>query len=170
MQGFKEFFSDMAFHMSQDPDGPSALEAIQDVFDINKTIKIIDLILGASKMILMLKPTLKTNLDILENLGQALRHPKKSKYWKKLARSIANSGKLTLANPLVLFPAITPAIASLSPSNQAIVLGTLKVLSSTYFYLTALADKGVENPAINELLAKIKPLLTDTGLNQSDKS
>jgi hypothetical protein len=68
MQGFKEFFSDMAFHMSQDPDGPSALEAIQDVFDINKTIKIIDLILGASKMILMLKPTLKSNLDILENI------------------------------------------------------------------------------------------------------
>ena len=170
MEGFKQYiesFADMAYYMSEDPEGPSPLEAIQDVFDVKKAIKIVDLLLGASKMILMLKPTLRNNLESLAHLQKALRHPKKLKYWKDFALSAGNVGKLALANPLVLFPSVSPLLTGLSPTNQAIILGALKVISSTYFYLTSLSDNGVNNPQLQELLQKIKPLLPDTGQNQS---
>lgn len=170
MEGFKQYiesFADMAYYMSEDPEGPSPLEAIQDVFDVKKAIKIVDLLLGASKMFHMLPPTLKSNLDALVAMQNALRHPKKMKYWKQLASSLGNVGKLTLANPLVLFPSISPVLSTLSPANQAIILAALKVISSTYFYLTSLSDNGVNNPQLQELLQKIKPLLPDTGQNQS---
>ena len=173
MEGFKKYIeslADMAYYISEDPEGPSPMEAIEDVVDIGKTMDLVETILGASKMFLMLKPTLKSNLDALVAMQNALRHPKKMKYWKQLASSLGNVGKLTLANPLVLFPSISPVLSTLSPANQAIVIGALKVLSSFYFYATVLADKGVNNEKIQEILEKFRPLLPDTGQNQSKKS
>lgn len=173
MEGFKKYIeslADMAYYISEDPTGPSPMEAIEDVVDIGKTMDLVDTILGASKMFLMLKPTLKSNLDALVALHNALKHPKKMKYWKQLASSVGNVGKLTLANPLVLFPTISPLLATLSPANQAVIIGALKILSSFYFYATTLADKGVDNEKIQEIIEKFKPFLPDTGQSQSKKS
>jgi hypothetical protein len=162
MHGFKEFiesYADVASYMGHD--GPSPLEAVNDVADYKKIIKLADFILGTSKMILMLKPTLKSNIDVAYDLRKVMRSPKKIKYWKSLAKSVGQSSKLALANPLVLFPTISPFLAALDPSKQAIVLGALKALSTAYFYLTSLANSDIENEKVKEILNRIKPMLPD---------
>jgi len=164
MQGFKiyiESYADYAFHISQDLQGPSPLEAMQDVADFKKIVNLADFFIGASKMILMIKPTLKSNLDVAYDLKELLRHPKKTKNWSKLAKSVAKSSKLTLANPLMLFPTIMPIISSMPANKQAIILGGLKAISTIYFYISSLADQDIDNAKLKEILKKIKPLLPD---------
>jgi hypothetical protein len=164
MQGFKHFiesYADYAYHIGQDLEGPSPLDAVSDVADYKKIVKLADFLIGASKMILMVKPTLKSNIEVAYDLKDVLRHPKKSKYWAKLAKSVAKSSKLTLANPLMLFPTIMPVISSMPASKQAIILGALKAVSTIYFYITSLADQDIDNAKVREILKKIKPLLPD---------
>jgi hypothetical protein len=163
MHGFKDFiesYADAGYFLAQEPE-ISPLEAIEDVYDYRKIIKLADFISGASKMILMLKPTLYANIQVANNLRKVLRHPKKSKHWKDLASSVAKTGKLTLANPLVLFPAISPMIAGMEPVKQGIILGALKAISTVYFYITSLASQDISNEKVKEILEKIKPLLPD---------
>ena len=165
MQGFADFiesYTDFAQFISEDPKGPSIYEAMYEVFDYKKALKAIDLILGASKMILMLKPNARANLDVLKKIYEILKNPYEKKTWVKLGKALGESGKLTAANPLVLFPMITPIISELPASKQAILYSLIKFLSSTYFYLTQIADKNVDNEEIQKLIKAIKPLLPDT--------
>jgi hypothetical protein len=162
MQGFKYFIESYAdFAAELGHSGPTPIEAVNDVVDYKKIIKLADFVLGTSKMILMLKPTLKSNIDVAYDLRKVMRSPKKIKYWKQLAKSVSQSSKLALANPLVLFPTISPFLAALDPTKQTIILGALKALSTTYFYLTSLANSDVENEKIKEILNRIKPFLPD---------
>lgn len=169
MLSFKEFlesYTDFANYISEDPQGPSIYEAMYDVFDYKKAIKAIDLILGASKMILMLKPTAKANIDALTKIYEILTNPSDKNTWLKLGKALAESGKLTAANPLVLFPMITPLISELPASKQAILYSLIKFLSSTYFYLTQMADQNIDNEKLQKLISTIKPLLPDTNYGQ----
>lgn len=169
MLGFKEFFesyTDFAQYISEDPKGPSIYEAIYDIADYKKMLKAIDLILGASKMILMLKPTAKANLDALAKIYEILSNPSNKNTWIKLGKALGESGKLTAANPLVLFPMITPLISELPASKQAILYSLIKFLSSSYFYLTQIADQNIDNEKLQKLVSSIKPLLPDTNYGQ----
>lgn len=170
MHGFKNYiesYADFADFISQSPEGPSPFGAVKDlvsekaISDVKKILKIIDLVVGMGKMIGMVPTTLRKKLDVLYYLGKVARHPKKAKYWQGLASSLAQVGKLTAANPLVLFPAISPLIASLDPGKQGLVIGALKVLSSTYFYLSTLADQEYSNKKLQDLFKILKPLLPD---------
>jgi len=170
MQGFKNYiesYADFADLISQNPEGPSPFGAVKDLIneksinDVKKILKIIDMVVGMGKMIGMVPITLKRKLDVLYYLGKVARHPKKAKYWQELASSLAQVGKLTAANPLVLFPAISPLIANLEPEKQGLIIGALKVLSSTYFYISTLADQEYNNKKLQDLFKMLKPLLPD---------
>ena len=169
MLGFKDFiesYTDFVQFSSEDPHGPSIYEAMYDIFDYKKALKAIDLILGASKMILMLKPTARANLDVLAKIYEILRSPSDKNTWLKLGKALGESGKLTAANPLVLFPVISPLISELPASKQAILYSLVKFLSSTYFYLTQIADQNADNEKLQKLISTIKPLLPDTNYGQ----
>ncbi len=164
MQGFKSYiesYSDFAYYASEDPSGPSIYDALQDVFDVKKALKGIDFVLGASKMLLMLKPTLRAKLDVLQKIKDLMLDPKDKSKWIAAGKAVGATAKLTAANPLLLFPAITPLVQDLSPTQQAVVLGIIKFLSSTYFYLSSLAEQNIDNEKLQALMDKIKPLLPD---------
>jgi len=171
MDGFKKYiesYGELADILGATVGGPSPIQAVQDLVDapkftsLPKLLKFIDLIVGASKMVGMVPPTYKNSLDILYYLSRILRHPKKFIYWKEFAKKVAEVGKLTAANPLLLFPAVTPILKNLEPNKQAVVITALKVLSSIYFYLASAADKVGEKDKLGEIFKHLKPFLPHT--------
>lgn len=163
MQNFKHFiesYTDFAIEISKDLQGPSHFHAVQDIIsddaNLKKYISMVDAVLGMSHMLALLPPTYKTNLQVLLALKNVLRHPKKIKYWRSLGYQLWKSGKLIVANPLIFISMASPAFAFLPAQKQAIILGSLKIISSIYFYLSSLAKAGESNEAIKSVLEKIQ--------------
>ena len=163
MQDFKNFiesYTDFAIEISKDMEGPSHFQAVKDIVSedpkIAKYISMVDAILGMSHMLALLPPTYKTNLQVLFALKNVLKHPKKMKHWRSLGYQLWKSGKLIVANPLIFISMATPAFAFLPAQKQAIILGSLKIISSIYFYLSSLAKAGEGNEAIKSVLEKIQ--------------
>lgn len=176
MRGFDLFFNesltDFAIEAGMDIHGPSILQAVEDLIsdkpNVQKYASMIDTILGLSHMLSLVKPTYKTNLQILFALKDVLKHPKKTKYWKKLGYYLWKSGKLTVANPLIFMPMVTPMVSFMPIDKQAIALGSIKFISTIYSYLSSLADNGKGGEAVQTALQKIKFALPDIEETKKD--
>jgi hypothetical protein len=165
MIGFKQYFdesyADMASHISGDE-----ISAVKEILSdnketIDKYVNVVDMIVGMSHMVGLIKPTFENNIKIIRNFADVLRHPKKLKYWKKLASSLATSGKLTLANPLMLMPMVMPALSFLPLHKQAVVAACIKIISTTYFYLSMLAQKDIKYEFLKKRLEDIRTILPE---------
>lgn len=164
MIGFNKYFNesltDFALEISKDPSGPSFADAVKDIIsgapNVEKYLSMVNSILGVSHMISLVPATYKSNLQILLALKNILENPKKVKNWKKLGYYLWKSGKLTVANPLIFMPMVSPMVAFLPMHKQAILLGALKALSTIYSYLSMLANEGKGGDSVQQALNKIK--------------
>lgn len=164
MNGFNKYFNesltDFAIEISRSPNDPSFIDAVKDIIsdtpNVEKYLSMVNSILGVSHMISLVPATYKSNLQILLALKDILKHPKKIKNWKKLGYYLWKSGKLTVANPLIFMPIVSPVVALLPIHKQAILLGALKAVSTVYSYLSMLANEGKGGDSVQQALSKIK--------------
>lgn len=122
----------------------------------------LDKILGFKKSLLLAIPTYRAKINFLSAVYKLSRHPKKLVYWQEVLSSLTELSKLGLMNPMVAVPAaISVAHAAGLKDNDAFVLASSKLLSTTYFYLETLANimKNSSNEKLRETASSVAKLL-----------
>lgn len=122
----------------------------------------IDKILGFKKSILLAIPTYKAKINFLTAVYNLSRHPKKIAYWQEVFSSLVELSKLGLMNPIVAVPAaLSVAHSAGMKENDAFVVATSKLLSTTYFYLETLANvmKNSSNEKLRDAASTVAQIL-----------
>lgn len=170
-QFLKEYgFTDMVQFMSQED---VSLPEIFDELKISKNdlpkvlqagadyAAAFDKFIGIKKTIFLFSPTLKTKLNLLNNLYLLSRHPKKIKNYKALLEDIVELGKLLAMNPLAATSIATSAAMLIGTKNPEAYAIATKLLSSAYFYAETILKtlQNSKSEKIAELAMKAKVFL-----------
>ena len=116
-------------------------------------IKKVDSILGATKFIKALPPTLKAQIKFLHSVYIFTKKPN----YNNLSQIIKNSIELT---SLSVYSGLTVPVALAIGGEQAAVIA--KAISYAYFYLGNWAEKNLKNPKYQQMAEKIQKVMPKT--------